>query len=116
MQGYEKNMTPHTKAARPSAARASASAGPSPRKLPQKSRKPAGAPLQPADYLKKILTARVYDVAVESALEPAKNLSLRLKNTVLLKREDQQPVFSFKLRGAYNKMAHLSKNYQQTQD
>ena len=64
--------------------------------------------LTPADYLKKILTARVYDVAVESALEPAKNLSLRLKNTVLLKREDQQPVFSFKLRGAYNKMAHLS--------
>ena len=64
--------------------------------------------LQPADYLKKILTARVYDVALESALEPAKNLSLRLNNTVLLKREDQQPVFSFKLRGAYNKMAHLS--------
>ena len=64
--------------------------------------------LTPADYLKKILTARVYDVAVESNLEPAKNLSLRLKNTVLLKREDQQPVFSFKLRGAYNKMAHLS--------
>ena len=64
--------------------------------------------LRPADYLKKILTARVYDVAVESALEPAKNLSLRLNNTVLLKREDQQPVFSFKLRGAYNKMAHLS--------
>jgi threonine dehydratase len=45
---------------------------------------------------------------VESALEPAKNLSRRLHNTVLLKREDQQPVFSFKLRGAYNKMAHLS--------
>ena len=65
-------------------------------------------PLKPADYLKKILTARVYDVAVESALEPAKALSLRLNNTVLLKREDQQPVFSFKLRGAYNKMAHLS--------
>ena len=64
--------------------------------------------LTPADYLKKILTARVYDVAVESPLEPAKNLSQRLKNTVLLKREDQQPVFSFKLRGAYNKMAHLS--------
>ena len=69
---------------------------------------PAGQALTPADYLKKILTARVYDVAVESALEPAKNLSLRLNNTVLLKREDQQPVFSFKLRGAYNKMAHLS--------
>jgi threonine dehydratase len=64
--------------------------------------------LQPSDYLKKILTARVYDVAVESALEPAKNLSRRLHNKVLLKREDQQAVFSFKLRGAYNKMAHLT--------
>ncbi|AVT11997.1 threonine ammonia-lyase, biosynthetic [Paracidovorax avenae] len=64
--------------------------------------------LTPADYLKKILTARVYDVAVESALEPARALGRRLHNTVLLKREDQQPVFSFKLRGAYNKMAHLS--------
>jgi len=64
--------------------------------------------LQPADYLKKILTARVYDVAVESALEPARNLSRRLHNKVLLKREDQQPVFSFKLRGAYNKMAQLT--------
>jgi threonine dehydratase len=63
--------------------------------------------LQPEDYLKKILTARVYDVAVESALEPAKNLSRRLHNKVLLKREDQQAVFSFKLRGAYNKMAQL---------
>ena len=65
-------------------------------------------PLQPADYLKKILNAKVYDVAVESALEPARNLSRRLHNKVLLKREDQQAVFSFKLRGAYNKMAHLS--------
>ena len=65
-------------------------------------------PLQPADYLKKILTARVYDVASESALEPARTLSRRLHNTVLLKREDQQSVRSFKLRGAYNKMAHLS--------
>jgi len=64
--------------------------------------------LQPEDYLKKILTARVYDVAVESPLEPARNLSRRLHNKVLLKREDQQAVFSFKLRGAYNKMAHLS--------
>jgi len=64
--------------------------------------------LKPADYLKKILNARVYDVATESALEPAQNLSKRLNNTVLLKREDQQPVHSFKLRGAYNKMAHLS--------
>jgi threonine dehydratase len=64
--------------------------------------------LTPADYLKKILTAKVYDVAHESALEPARALSRRLHNKVLLKREDQQPVFSFKLRGAYNKMAHLS--------
>ncbi|MBT2325419.1 threonine ammonia-lyase, biosynthetic [Variovorax paradoxus] len=66
------------------------------------------ASLTPADYLKKILTARVYDVAVESALEPARALSARLGNTVLLKREDQQAVFSFKLRGAYNKLAQLS--------
>jgi len=65
-------------------------------------------PLSPSDYLKKILTARVYDVAVESDLQPAQALSRRLHNQVLLKREDQQPVFSFKLRGAYNKMAHLS--------
>jgi len=64
--------------------------------------------LTPADYLKLILTARVYDVAVESALDPARNLSQRLHNKILLKREDQQPVFSFKLRGAYNKMAHLT--------
>ncbi len=66
------------------------------------------SPLTPADYLKKILTARVYDVATESALEPAVLLSKRLHNTVLLKREDQQLVRSFKLRGAYNKMAHLT--------
>ncbi len=64
--------------------------------------------LSPADYLTKILNARVYDVASETALEPARTLSRRLHNTVLLKREDQQPVRSFKLRGAYNKMAHLS--------
>jgi threonine dehydratase len=64
--------------------------------------------LKPADYLKKILNARVYDVATESDLEIAKNLSERLHNTVLLKREDQQAVHSFKLRGAYNKMAHLT--------
>ena len=59
------------------------------------------------DYLEKILKARVYDVAIESPLEAAPILSARLHNTVLLKREDMQPVFSFKLRGAYNKMAHL---------
>ena len=60
------------------------------------------------DYLEKILTARVYDVAVETPLELQPNLSRRIGNTVLLKREDMQPVFSFKIRGAYNKMAHLS--------
>ncbi|AIL32132.1 threonine ammonia-lyase, biosynthetic [Basilea psittacipulmonis] len=60
------------------------------------------------DYLKLILTSHVYDVAQETPLEKAKLLSQRLKNTVLLKREDTQPVFSFKLRGAYNKMSHLS--------
>jgi len=59
-------------------------------------------------YLKRILTARVYDVASESPLELARSLSQRLGNFVYLKREDQQPVFSFKLRGAYNKMVRLS--------
>jgi len=61
------------------------------------------------DYLKRILTARVYDVAIESPLEAAPNLSKRINNSVLLKREDMQPVFSFKLRGAYNKMVNLPK-------
>ena len=60
------------------------------------------------DYLVQILTARVYDVAQETALEVAPNLSARLNNKLLLKREDMQSVFSFKLRGAYNKMAQLS--------
>ena len=57
------------------------------------------------DYLERILKARVYDVAIESPLEPRAALSKRLGNRLLLKREDLQPVFSFKLRGAYNKMA-----------
>ena len=60
------------------------------------------------DYLQLILTARVYDVAQETPLEYAPNLSSRLNNKVLLKREDMQSVFSFKLRGAYNKMVNLS--------
>lgn len=59
------------------------------------------------DYLVQILTARVYDVAQESPLEYAPNLSARLNNKLLLKREDMQSVFSFKLRGAYNKMVNL---------
>jgi threonine dehydratase len=58
-------------------------------------------------YIEKILRARVYDVAIESPLEAAARLSRRLGNEVLLKREDLQPVFSFKLRGAYNRIAHL---------
>lgn len=62
----------------------------------------------PNDYLERILKARVYDVAIESPLERAARLSRRLGNEVLFKREDLQPVFSFKIRGAYNKIAHLS--------
>lgn len=60
------------------------------------------------DYLEKILNAQVYDVAVETPLELAGNLSARVNNRIYLKREDMQPVFSFKLRGAYNKIASLS--------
>ncbi|MFO1155146.1 MAG: threonine ammonia-lyase, biosynthetic [Rhodospirillales bacterium] len=60
------------------------------------------------DYIRKILGARVYDVAIESPLEPLPRLSARLDARVLLKREDLQPVFSFKLRGAYNKIVGLS--------
>ncbi len=63
--------------------------------------------MKKTDYLERILNARVYDVAVETPLEPAPNLSRRLNNRILLKREDMQPVFSFKVRGAYNKMVHL---------
>lgn len=60
------------------------------------------------DYLQLILNARVYDVAKETRLDPAPRLSKRLKNTIYLKREDTQPIFSFKCRGAYNRMYHLS--------
>ena len=60
------------------------------------------------DYLQKILTARVYDVAVETPLELAPMLSQRIDNRIYFKREDMQSVFSFKLRGAYNKMAQLT--------
>src|SRR5438105_13910100 len=59
------------------------------------------------DYLERVLKARVYDVAIESPLEPARALSKRLRNGLLIKREDLQAIFSFKLRGAYNKMATL---------
>jgi threonine dehydratase len=60
------------------------------------------------NYLERILKAKVYDVAVETPLEPAPRLSRRLNNRVIFKREDLQPVFSFKIRGAYNKIAQLS--------
>ena len=60
------------------------------------------------NYLERILTAQVYDVAIESPLEHVVNLSGRIHNQVLLKREDLQQVFSFKLRGAYNKMIKLA--------
>jgi len=63
--------------------------------------------MNPTDYLDLIRQAKVYDVAIVSALEPAINLSRRLDNNILMKREDLQPVFSFKLRGAYNKIAGL---------
>jgi threonine dehydratase len=61
-------------------------------------------------YIERILKARVYDVAIETPLEAAPRLSRRLGNQVLLKREDLQSVYSFKLRGAYNKVAHLSES------
>ncbi|KAL7539442.1 hypothetical protein ACHAWF_006410 [Thalassiosira exigua] len=71
-------------------------------------RPPAAIPPVGDGYLGKILNAKVYDVAVETELQHAKNLSQLLSNTVCLKREDTQPVFSFKIRGAYNAMASLS--------
>ncbi len=60
------------------------------------------------DYLERILSAQVYAVARETALDQAPALSMRLGRPVFLKREDEQPIFSFKLRGAYNKIANLS--------
>jgi threonine dehydratase len=79
--------------------------GPIPHSPPSGDTYPEASP-----YLQRILRARVYDVAIESPLDPAPNLSLRLDNQVLLKREDLQPVFSFKLRGAYNKMVGLKQH------
>ena len=65
-------------------------------------------PAPETDYLEAILNANVYDVAIETPLQEAPLLSARLGNRLFLKREDLQPVFSFKLRGAYNKMSRLS--------
>jgi len=64
--------------------------------------------LSGVDYLTRILQAPVYDIAVVTPLDPLKKLSTRIGNTICLKREDKQPVYSFKLRGAYNKIAQLS--------
>uniref|UniRef100_A0A6S9HDM6 Threonine dehydratase n=1 Tax=Heterosigma akashiwo TaxID=2829 RepID=A0A6S9HDM6_HETAK len=61
-------------------------------------------------YLSRILNAQVYDIAVETPLQPAINMSKMLKNDIFFKREDQQPVFSFKIRGAYNKIASLTED------
>jgi threonine dehydratase len=68
------------------------------------------------DYLERILNAQVYDVAIETPLDPAPALSARIGNRVLLKREDLQPVFSFKLRGAYNKIAISRRQAQARRD
>jgi threonine dehydratase len=65
------------------------------------------------EYVEKILKARVYDVAIETPLDEMPKLSQRLKNHLWLKREDLQPVFSFKLRGAYNRMFHLTESERQ---
>ena len=62
----------------------------------------------PESYIKRILNARIYDLAIETPLDEARLLSARTGNKVLLKREDLQPVFSFKLRGAYNKLQQLT--------
>ncbi|MET3116671.1 threonine dehydratase [Undibacterium sp. GrIS 1.8] len=76
--------------------------------LPRLSQITSNTTSMTTDYLKKILTARVYDVAFETPLEFAPSLSARMENRILFKREDMQSVFSFKIRGAYNKMAHLT--------
>src|SRR4029450_11783020 len=67
-------------------------------------------PPAPDEMLRLILTSRVYDVAQETPLDPAPRLSRRLGNEILLKREDLQPIFSYKLRGAYNRIAHLTES------
>ncbi|MCJ8296922.1 MAG: pyridoxal-phosphate dependent enzyme, partial [Colwellia sp.] len=65
------------------------------------------SPQTPLDYLRRILLAPIYDLAIETELTTLSKLSSRLNNQIYLKREDQQPVHSFKLRGAYNKLNSL---------
>ena len=81
-----------------------------PRRKPARKAAPQAPAMLPpgSSYLQRILNARVYEVARETSLDAAPKLSRRLGNKLWLKREDEQDVFSFKLRGAYNKMAHLS--------
>ncbi|KAK1744438.1 threonine ammonia-lyase [Skeletonema marinoi] len=76
--------------------------------IPPEEEPAMGESLDESGYLGMILNAKVYDAAIETELQHAKSMSLLLNNTVYLKREDTQPVFSFKIRGAYNKMASLS--------
>ena len=83
-----------------------ASHAPEPIPSPRAPLKPLAAP-EPPDYLRLILTAKVYDILKETPLVYASNLSTRLGNEIWLKREDLQEVFSFKIRGAFNFMAHL---------
>lgn len=66
--------------------------------------------------VKKILQARVYEAACETPISPAPFLSRRFDNQILIKREDLQPVFSFKIRGAYNKMAQLTQEQRERRD
>ncbi|KAJ3224232.1 hypothetical protein HDU81_008658 [Chytriomyces hyalinus] len=78
---------------------------------------PAPTPMNDApelDYLQMILNARVYDVASETPLQLASKLSAKVGNKIYLKREDMQPIFSFKIRGAYNRMYHLAKDEKKT--
>ncbi|CRG88044.1 threonine dehydratase [Talaromyces islandicus] len=100
------SMTEYTAAPTPPATRYERASNQQSSLVPEDFVLPSGYP----DYLRLILTSRVYDVIEETPLQHAANLSNRLECKVLLKREDLLPVFSFKLRGAYNKMAHLSSN------
>ena len=84
--------------------------GPTRARLFRQRQKAAAKPAVASPYIERILKARVYDVAIESPLDAAPRLSKRIANQVLLKREDLQPVFSFKLRGAYNRIAQLAES------
>lgn len=113
-------LTPSTPKKSSTLALTEYASNPTPNRTPPEPSTPARYDIPPdfllpngyPDYLRLILTSRVYDVVSESPLSHAINLSNRLECKVLLKREDLLPVFSFKLRGAYNKMAHLTPQQQ----